>query len=212
VLLAWLGVGCCGVMATENPQSVLQAYARALEQARADDAYGLLSEDARRSLSVEAFRRLVKDDPEAAREFGHSLARPTRVTFATATIKGPSGQELLLVLENRAWRVDISTLEMYTQDTPRHAIAGFVRAVENKRYDIVLRYVPDAHRDGLDEQKLREAWEGEERTELEQVILALKRALSSATIEETGDRATLPYGSARLLLVRERGQWKLENF
>jgi hypothetical protein len=207
-----LCAACAGSQANDDPQSVLHAYARALEAGHADDAYRLLSDEARRGISLEAFRRMVQDDPEGVREIGRSLERPTAAPVVTATVTSPSGQELHLVLEDGKWRVDASTIDLYAQDTPRHAVQGFVRAVERKRYDIVMRYVPDAHKEGLDAAKLKEAWEGHEKDEIEQVVAALKQALPTATIEETGERATMPYGAGTMQLVREHGQWKIENF
>ncbi|PMZ55256.1 hypothetical protein, partial [Pseudomonas sp. FW300-N1A5] len=85
-------------------------------------------------------------------------------------------------------------IDLYAQDTPRHALVGFIRALERKRWDIVMRFVPDAHKEGLDATKLKASWEGEEREEMEQVLAALKQALPTASIEETGERATMPYG------------------
>jgi hypothetical protein len=205
--------GCGGASATSSdPSSVLQAYARALEEGRSDDAYRLLSDDARRGISLEAFRRAVKDDPEGMAEIGRSLERPTTPALVTATVTSPSGQELHLVLDDGKWRVDVSTIDLYAQDTPRRAIAGFVRALERKRYDIVIRYVPEAHRAGLDASRLRAAWEGADKDEIQQLVVALKQALPGATIEETGDRATMPYGSGAIQLVREHGLWKIEDF
>jgi hypothetical protein len=204
--------GCDGQRPPEDPQSALRAYARALEAVRADDAYRLLSDDARRGISLAAFRRLMQDDPDGVREIGRSLDRPSSPAVVTATVTSPNGEEVHLVLEKGAWRVDGSAIDLYAQDTPRHAVAGFVRAIEQKRYDIVLRYVPDAHRDGLDAAKLRSAWEGREKSEIEQVVAALKRALPGAVIEETGERAALAYGSSTLLLVREHAVWRIENF
>jgi hypothetical protein len=195
-----------------DPQSVLRAYARALEDGRADDAYRLLSDEARRGISLEAFRRMVKDDPDGVKEIGRTLERPTAPPTVTATVTSPSGQELHLVLEDGAWRVDASSIELYAQDTPRHAIQGFIRAVERKRYDVVMRYVPDAHKEGLDVAKLKSAWEGHEKDEIQQVVSALKQALPAATIEETGERATMPYGAGTMQLLREHGLWKIENF
>jgi hypothetical protein len=130
----------------------------------------------------------------------------------TATVTSPSGQELNLVLEKGQWRIDGAMIDLYAQDTPRRAIQGFVRAVERRRYDVVLRYVPDAHKDGLDAPKLQAAWEGHEKDEIAQVVIALKQALPGAQIEETGDRATMAYGAGTIQLVREHGMWKIENF
>jgi hypothetical protein len=205
-------VSACGGAHAEDPESVLRSYARALEEGRADDAYRLLSDEARRGMSLEAFRRMVKDNPEEVREIGKSLARPAGAPVVTATLTGPRGEELELVMENGKWKVDLASIDFYAQDTPRHAITGFVRALERKRYDVIMRYVPDAHKEGLDAQKLKAAWEGHDKDEIATVLAALKQALPTAQIEETGDHATLAYGAGTLQLVRERGLWKIEDF
>ena len=202
--------GCLG--RAEDPQSVLRAYSHALEEGRSDDAYRLLSDEARRGISLEAFRRMVKDNPEEVREIAKSLERPTATPVVTATVTSSNGQELQLVLEGGQWKVEGAAIDLYAQDTPRHAIQGFVRAVERKRYDVVLKFVPDAHKEGLDPAKLKTAWEGHDKEEIEQVVSSLKQALPSASIEETGDRATMAYGAGTMQLVRERGLWKIEDF
>jgi hypothetical protein len=204
-------VACAGNRA-DDPQSVLRGYARALEDGRADDAYRALSDYARRGISVEAFRRMVRDNPDEVRELGRALARPTAPPVVTATVTGPGGQELNLVLENGRWKLDAAAVDLYTQDTPRHAVQGFVRALERKRYDILVRYVPDGHKEGLDAARLKAAWEGDDKDEMAQVLAALKQALPAASIEETGERATLPYGAGTMQLVREHGVWKIEDF
>ncbi len=203
--------GCGGAQA-QDPQGVLRAYARALEDGRADDAYRMLSDEARRGVSLEAFRRMVKDSPDEVREIGRALERPTAPPVVTATVSGPGGQELELVLEGGRWRIDASAIDFYGQDTPRHAVVGFVRALDRKRYDIVLKYVPDAHKEGLDASKLKAAWEGTDKEAISQMLANLKQALPTASIEETGDRAALPYGAGTMQLVREHGLWKIENF
>jgi hypothetical protein len=212
LLAAWTGACAASQHPGGDPQAVLRAYAVALRDGRADDAYRLLSDEARRGISIESFRRMISDDPEGVREIGRSLERPTAPAIVTATVTGPSGQELNLVLENGQWRVDGTTIDLYAQDTPRHAIQGFVRAIERKRYDVVMRYVPEAHKEGLDAPKLQSAWEGHEKDEIAQVVAALKQALPGGQIEETGDRATMPYGAGTIQLVREHGLWKIENF
>jgi hypothetical protein len=211
-LLGVLASAGCASAPPADPSSVLRSYALALEQGRADDAYRMLSDDARRGISAEAFRRMIKDDPEGMAEIGRSLERPTTPAVVTATVTSPGGQELHLVLDGGKWRVDAAAIDLYAQDTPRRAIAGFVRALERKRWDVVVRYVPDAHKAGLDAGKLKAAWEGTEKDEIQQLVLALKQALPAAAIEETGDRATMPYGSGSIQLVKEHGLWKIEDF
>src|ERR1017187_2311285 len=92
--LALLASSACAAAHANDPQSILLTYARALEDGRADDAYRLLSDEARRGISLEAFRRMVKDDPEGVKEIGRSLERPTAPPQVTATVTSPSGQEL----------------------------------------------------------------------------------------------------------------------
>jgi len=208
-----VGAMACGPRApADDPSSVLGAYARALQDGRAEDAYRMLSDEARRGTSLEAFRRMVRDNPDDVREIGRALARPTAAPRVTATVTGPSGQDLQLILENGAWKVESAAIDLYAQDSPRHAVQGFVRALERKRYDVILRYVPDAHKEGLDAAKLKSSWEGHDKDEMVQVLSALKQALPTASIEETGERAAMPYGAGTLQLVRERGLWKIEDF
>lgn len=176
----------CPAPRAEDPQSILRSYSHALEEGRAEDAYRMLSEEARRGISLEAFRRMLKDNPEEVREIAKALARPTATPVVTATVTSGNGQELQLVLENGKWRVEATAIDLYAQDTPRHAIQGFVRAVERKRYDVVLKFVPDSHKEGLDPSKLKTAWEGHDKEEIEQVVSSLKQALPTASIEETG--------------------------
>jgi hypothetical protein len=208
---ALLALGC-GATQAESPQSVLGAYARALEEGRADDAYRLLSGEARRGVSPEAFRRMVAENPDDARELGKALQRSAAPPVVTATVSGPQGQELVLVMEDGRWRVDAAAIDLYGQDSPRRAVQGFLRALERHRYDVVLKYVPDGHREGVDAKKLKDWAEGAEKQEVTAFITAVKQALPTASFEEAGDRASMTYGGGTLQLVRERGAWKIEDF
>src|SRR5262249_37997528 len=111
-------------------------------------AYRLLSAEAKSNMSLEAFRRAVKENPEDALEIARSIARPSSDPVVTATVSIPSGEELLLVYEGGKWRIDASAVDLYGQTTPRQALLGFLRAYDRKRYDVILRYVPDAEKEG----------------------------------------------------------------
>jgi hypothetical protein len=212
-LSALAHAGCKSAHLTQGPSDTLRAYARALDEGRADDAYKLLSDEARRSVSQEAFRRMVRESPADIKEIAHALARPASDPIVTATVTAPKGDTVLLVYEGGRWRLDGSAIDFYAQSTPRQAIEGFLRAFERKRYDVLLRFVPDAHLEGLDAEKLKAAWEGAQQEEMQRIVAALRAALPTAQIEETGDRATLGYGSAGTVqLVREHGVWKIEDF
>ncbi len=209
----------CG-SSLQNPHDTLRAYASAIEDGDAEDAYALLSTEAKRSLSLDAFRRMVRDNPAEAKELARSLARPASDPIVTASVATPQGDEIVLVFEDNRWKLDASSVDLYGQATPRQAVRGFVRALERRRYDILLRFVPDAKKVGdaslppLDEKRLRESWEGPQKDDLQRIAQGLKAALSAAApIEETSDHASMPYGAqGTLQLVREHGVWKIETF
>ncbi|APR75337.1 Hypothetical protein A7982_00683 [Minicystis rosea] len=250
----------------QGPSDTLRAYAAALQDARVDDAYRLLSEEAKRNMSIEAFRRAVKENPQDATEIARALSRPASDPVVSATVTLPSGDELLLVYEGGRWRIDASAVELYGQATPRQAIVGFLRAFERKRYDVILRYVPDADREGLappgeeipaaepaaakgaaakdaakdapakdaaarpdakggekpaapratggelTAEDIRAAWEGPQKEHIDRIVQAIKTALPTAQIEETGDSAAMSYGAGgTVAFVREHGAWKIRD-
>lgn len=268
-LVASLASGCAGAASPREPAEALRVYARALDEKRVEDAYRMLSEEARRGLSLEAFRRAVLENPSEAREIAKALSRPSGDARVTARVMLPTGEELPLVLEDGAWKVEGSAVDLYGSATPRQALLGFLRAFERKRWDVVLRYVPDEERAGggpsrggastsaataappdgspagasagapvgpsaagappgpgdgapqasdadggaLTAAKLKEAWEGPQREEMTQIVEALRAALPTAAIEETGDSASMPYGAGGTVsFVRERGAWKIQDF
>jgi hypothetical protein len=212
VLALVLGA-CTGTRGAENPSGVLASYSRALADGRTKDAYALLSDDAKKSMPFEAFSRMVKENPEEMRAIAAALVRPAATTSVIATVTGADGQTLLLRYEDGAWRVDRSAIELYAQDTPEGALQAFVRAFQHKRYDVLLRFVPDSKREGLDAVKLKTAFEGEQREEVERLTQAIAAALPTATVENLGDRATMSYGAGGTVeLLREHGVWKIEDF
>jgi hypothetical protein len=207
----------------QSPRDVLHAYASAISEGRADDAYRLLSDDARKGTSLEAFRTMVQKNRNEALELGKSLSRPTEAPFVTAVVPLPSGEQVTLVLEDGLWRVDGDALDFYSHASPRQAIVGFARAFARERWDVLLAYSPESHRDGLTEARLREAWgkravgDGKlarppEGAKIEDAISEIRRALPTATFEETGDRASMSYGGAGVVtFVREHGGWQVED-
>jgi hypothetical protein len=206
-----MGAPACAA-SSQDPESTLHAYAHALEEGHAEEAYRLLSDEARRGMSYESFKKTIESSPDDAREVGRSLSRPTTPAVITATVTTPTGETLELVWADGRWKIDASAIDLYRDDTPRHTIEGYVRALARKRYDVILKYVPEAHREGLDEAKLKTAWEGPDKDEIEKVLAGLKQALPSGSIEETGDRAQMAYGAGIIKLVREHGRWKIEDF
>ncbi|WP_437536274.1 hypothetical protein WME79_16080 [Sorangium sp. So ce726] len=280
LLLVALALPACGSSyAQQGPSDTLRAYAQALQEGRVDAAYRLLSDEAKRSMSLEAFRRAVRDNPDDALEIARAIARPAADPVVTATVTMPNGEELLLVFEGGRWRLDAAAVDLYGQATPRQALVGFLRAFERRRYDVIMRYVPDAEKEGLVEpagaaadeagapgeagsarasgespaqpagpgaaaapgtagadaaqkpggrpgtvkaaaaaaqltpEKLKSAWEGPQKEQINRVVQAIKAALPTATIEETGDSASMAYGAGgTVAFTREHGVWKIKDF
>jgi hypothetical protein len=197
----------------QGPSDTLRAYSRALDEGRADDAYKLLSSEAKRSIPPDAFRRMVKENAPEMKDIAHALSRPASDPVVTATVTSPKGETILLVYEEGRWRLEGSAINLYGQSSPRQSIEAFLRAFEQKRYDVMLRFVPDSSLEGLDADKLRAAWEGAQKEEMMRITSALRAALPTAAFEEIGDRATMAYGSGGTVqLVREHGAWKIEDF
>ena len=212
VALWALACACASSGQQLSPQESLDAYATALREGRTADAYALLSADAKKEIPYESFQRIVRENPDEVREIARSLESPASPPRVTAVVTAPSGEALLLVYEGGAWRVDGSAIDLYGQSTPDAALRAFVRAFRNRRYDVLLRFIPDAEREGLGVAELKRAWEGAERAELERLVSAVETALPTARLEVTGDRATMAFGAAGTVeLVRERGVWKVED-
>jgi hypothetical protein len=221
--------GCSGAtQGSQGPADALHLYANALDEGRADDAYLLLSNDAKRSVSLEAFRRMVKENPDDVHDIARALARSGSAPVVTATVTAPGGDKLALLYENGRWTVDGTGIDRYGQATPRQALVGFLRAFERGRYDVLMRFVPDSEREGradvmwgdgdgaasggLTADKLKKAWTGDQKEYISGIVQAIRSALPTARIEQTEDRAAMPYGAGgTVLFLRENGLWKIED-
>lgn len=205
--------GCAAGSASAGPREALRAYALALRERRVSDAYALLGRDARARVSFPEFSRMVAENGREIEDISASLLEPSEPPRITATLSSADGDQLLLVYEGDTWRVDGSAFDLYGQATPRAALESFVRAFDNKRYDVLLRFVPEAKRQGLNEEQLKKAWEGDQRQQVERVTQALEASLPNLRIEVLGTRATVAYGpGGSVQLVQEQGAWRIEDF
>jgi len=189
----------------------MSGFGAALRESRYEDAYAMMSRGYRRRVPLEAFRRHLRDNPDEASDAAEALAHPDGPAEQTAVITYADGEQVRMLREGDDWRIASNVVDFYDQSTPRAALRTFVRAMERRRYDVVLRMVPDADREGMSEERMREAWSGEAREEIDRLLSNL-RANLDAPIEEVGDRATMPYGERfSAQFVREDGVWKIED-
>lgn len=211
--LASCWTGCAAGGAGAGPREALRSYALALREGRSKDAYALLSAEARGRLSLAEFQRMITENGREIEDLSASLLAPAEVPRVTATLTSTDGETLLLVYEGNAWRVDGSALDLYSQQSPEAALASFVRAFNNKRYDVLLRFVPESKREGLSAEQLEKAWAGEQRQQVEQLTQALEASLPNVRVEVLGTRATVAYGAGGTVeLVHELGAWRIEDF
>lgn len=195
----------------QSAEGTLRAFADDVRSGDYASAYNRLSARARAELPFEAFVARLEANPEDVSAMAARLRRPDGDTEITARIPVAEGETIELVYEDGRFRVVGNILDLYDQSTPRAALRAFVRAVENHRYDIVLGLVPNEDRGDLDEARLRESMEGEQREEIARLVAVLREHLDDP-IEEHGDRATMPYLDAyRVSFVREDGVWKVED-
>lgn len=206
-----LAAGCGGQTASSGPEETLAVFARALGERRFDDAWSLMDDGYRRRVSREDFRTRLSQSPAETAETAAALGRAIGPAEQEAVVRYGSGESVTLVREAGGWRIATPIVDFYDQSTPRAALRAFVRAMERHRYDVVMRLVPTADREGMTAERMRAAWEGDAREEIERLVATLRGVLESP-IEEVGDRATMSYGERfTVQFVRENGAWKIED-
>ncbi len=194
-----------------GPGATVAAFGSAVARGDLAAAYALTSGQFRQRMPFEAFVKGFKaggGEPEALGR--RMLAEAPRIA-PRVDIELSLGERVPMLLEDGSWRIDGPVYEAWGQGTPRAALRTFVRALDGRRYDIVLRLVPDRYRAGLSADQLRAYWEGD-RSKENAGLLAQLRAASTAPIVEAGNEARLAYPPGReVLLIREGGQWKVED-
>jgi hypothetical protein len=200
---------CPPPKAAQGPDAVLDAYLAALAAGKLDKAYALLSSDYQKTHDRAAFERAVV--AADAGKNAERLRKGAHHVELEAEVQLPDGETLPLVFEDGEWRFRNDPLDFYPQGTPLEALRSFLRAVENHRYGIALRFVPDRYRSSLTVDKLRERWEGERRSELLGQLQAVRTHLGDP-LEMNGDSARLTVGERKqAVLIRESGVWKVET-
>lgn len=207
--LAAVSAGCGG--APRGPRETLHALAEALRRGDAPAAHALMSRRFRERVPLVELERILREQPDEARATADALERPLAIE-EEARARLPGGEQVVIERVDGVWRVVTDVADYYARGTPRDTVRSFVRALENRRYDVVLALLPRAERERLREDDLRAQWEGPGREEIERLVAALRAALETSPVEESGERAVLPYGDRfRVVLVREDGSWCIED-
>ncbi|PID38332.1 MAG: hypothetical protein CSA24_00905 [Deltaproteobacteria bacterium] len=211
LLLPWVA-GCPKKGAsTVRPDEVLKAYAKALKGGDYGKAHRLMSKEMQKRYPRAAFIKLLKASPkEVARLVAQAEDKSAKVEIQ-AVVALSEGDTLALKVEDGKWRLAADPIDFYSQRTPREALRSFIRAIERRRYEVVLRFVPSKWAAAMTKAKIQAMWEGEKRGEVELLLKELKKN-ADAPIQVSGNTATMPYGvDKRVSFVREDGLWKVED-
>jgi hypothetical protein len=211
LLLIVLGALCACVQKGQ-PVGAIEAYADAVESGNYARAYALMSQDFRARVSRDAFMRMMRESPADVRAAARRLRSGAQAVDIRATyVYDDTGEELRLVQEDGQWRLDMNPLDFYPQDTPRGALRSFIRAVEFKRYDVLVRLVPSEF--AMTAEQIKAQFEGDMAKEVMGLVGRLREALEAPVVEVGDNRATILYGDRQTVtLVREDGAWKIEDF
>jgi hypothetical protein len=208
-LLLFASSGACAHK-PEGPAATLQEFGAALARNDVRAAYALTSADFKRRTSYEAFVAGLGANASDTMATGKRISEQASRVAPRVEVQVPQGDPVALVLEGGRWRVDGPPPEAWGQRSPRAALRTFVRALGEKRFDIVLRLVPRRHRADLTVDKLRQYWEGH--PDDTRALLARLQAALAAPIVESGDEAHMPYGPEQeMVFVREDGVWRIED-
>lgn len=209
-LVALSGCGAAQKPGARSEDTVL-ALARALSEGKLDVAYALMSPEYKQHVSFEQWQKQLTENPQELTETSSQLTHLQPPTREEAYVRyGDDGELRLRKVEGR-WLVDSDVLSFYDQSTPRAALVAFVRAMEAKRYDVVMRLIPNADKEGMTTDGMATAWAGEAREEVERMLTSLHDHRDDP-IEIAGDHATMAYGERRRVqFVREDGVWKIED-
>src|SRR5687768_5385852 len=137
----------CGPIATASPEGALAAFARALREGDVENAYALTSENYRRRVPREEFERWIAENPSEIRAIVDALSQPLGPPAQEATVQVGERDEVRLVRDPDGWRVASEIVDYYGQRTPAQTLRSFVRAIEHRRWDVVLRLIPEADRE-----------------------------------------------------------------
>ena len=210
LLIAVSATAACGG-SKAGPGGALDEYSNALGKRDFAKAYGLMSSSFRERHSKDEFIEMMAENPREVGETAARLRNPRKELQVTARFEYGHGDRMKLVREGGRWRIDTNPIQFYSQESPRDALRSFVRAYRLKRWDIMLRFIPDAYRELMDEEKLRRQFEGDTRDDIDATMQRLEASMDEE-IKDNGNQARMRYGDgSEIEFVREGELWKIKD-
>jgi hypothetical protein len=200
---------CAGERREVGPEATLTALSNALAQGDTRGAYALMTPSYREHVSFEEFAARMKANPSEAKDLASALGKRAE-RRDVSEVRLSDGTRLRLVRDGERYLLETPVTDFYAQDTPRAALASFIRAVENRRWDVLWALMPEADRQGVTPEVLGKNLQAQ-LEELTRIVVLLKSS-QELPIEIVGDRATMPYGeSFTARFLRENERWKVED-
>ena len=215
VVTTLIGLTCVAVVAcggsTKGPTNVLDQYSLALKSKKYESAYLLMSEQFRARHSKAEFVRMMKENAQEVGQTAKRLKTTHKAYKVTAEFRYGLGDTMRLVRQNGRWRIATNPIHFYSHATPRLALRSFIRAYNLKRWDVMLRFVPNKYRTRMNINKVREQFHGTHRERIASMMNMLEANIDEP-IQDKGDEARMPYGDQyEVKFLREEGQWKIQD-
>lgn len=204
--------GCAALDYEEptTPEAAVRAFAVALDSKDYERAYKLMSSAYRKRVGYDKFRQQLTENSREVTKMSYELAH-IGSSVQSAVVTYGSTEKIYLVRDSGRWKIVSDIVAFYDQSTPRAALKSFVRAMERRRYDVMMRLIPSAEKEGITPEKLEQKWLGKGRDELERIVNNLNNHFSNP-IERVGKRAIMPYGEhSSVEFVLEGKNWKIES-
>lgn len=205
-------MSCCSSLTQQPPPTadkVVREYARALSDGDFTAAYALMSPAYRRRMSFDTWHSHIAANPQEVGETSRQLSRVRTQAELRALQQRRRDRPLELQKHDGRWYIAAEPIEFYDQTTPRAALRSFIAAFAHKRYDVILRIMPEADKEGVTTETLIKSFGHAARNEMARLLSQLRPSLDNP-IEAQDDHATMPYADHRhVQFVRERGRWRI---
>jgi hypothetical protein len=208
LISAVLAAGCAR---STGPSQTLDHYGVALKNHDFGQAYELMSSSFRSKVSRDDYVRMMRDNPREVDETADRLRGKRGSLEVSAEFEYGLGDQMRLVQEDGHWKVASNPLAFYDQSSPKSTLRSFLRAYRLERWDIMLRFVPNAYREKMDAAKMKMQFTGGSKEQMEALMNTLEANVDEPIIER-GNDARMSYGDRyEVKFVKEDGVWKLKD-
>jgi hypothetical protein len=170
-----------------------------------------MSSGFRGKVSREDYVRMMRDNAREVDETAERLRGKKGNLEVSAEFEYGLGDKMLLVQEGGRWKIAANPLAFYDQSTPRNALRSFLRAYQLERWDMMLRFVPNAYREKMDAAKMKAQFTGPSREQMQNLVNTLEANVDEPIVERNNN-ARMSYGDRfTVQFVKEDGAWKLKD-